>query len=146
MHAARETSYRSSSPYLEGDPYAWLLQAQIFCPGTGRAGCFAKCHETDLQADGPQNEVHGAMIRSYYAAKFNPTTMDFSSSFKDAASNQVFARGRYLPAPRPGVASKVQYSHEEGGGEEDVGNVRDGGSIRSVEERVVWSHESGGHI
>ena len=28
-------------------------------------------------------EVHGAMIRSYYAAKFNPTTMDFSSSFKD---------------------------------------------------------------
>ena len=29
-------------------------------------------------------EVHGAMIRSYYAAKFNPTTMDFSSSFKDA--------------------------------------------------------------
>jgi hypothetical protein len=91
-------------------------------------------------------EVHGAMIRSYYAAKFNPTTMDFSSSFKDAASNQVFARGRYLPAPRPGVASKVQYSHEEGGGEEDVGNVRDGGSIRSVEERVVWSHESGGHI
>ena len=29
-------------------------------------------------------EVHGAMIRSYYAAKFNPTTVDFSSSFKDA--------------------------------------------------------------
>ena len=29
-------------------------------------------------------EAHEGMIRSYYAAKFNPATTDFSSTLKDA--------------------------------------------------------------
>jgi len=37
-------------------------------------------------------EVDGAMIRSYYAAKFNPTTTDFSSSFKNAHLIQKILR------------------------------------------------------
>ena len=37
-------------------------------------------------------EVDGAMIRSYYAAKFKPTTTDFSSSFKNAHLIQKILR------------------------------------------------------
>ena len=58
-------------------------------------------------------EAHGAIIRSYYAAKFYLTTVDFSSPFKDTHPIHEHTKLREPDNER----ERKRKSMHEGGGE-----------------------------
>ena len=65
---------------VPGFPKLSSVAQELVEPGVSQGATKRICKQVVLKT----LEVHGAMIRSYYAAKFNPTNVDFSSSFKDA--------------------------------------------------------------